>query len=122
MPLLGALFALYWLAGMVIKTKEKLVFVSHQIGLLATWPMLCIISFYSFQQEITERIKPEHNHGYATVDGLFMFLIGATILIVYFKSVLSKTHYKPISITFFVKIIICLNSFFNLHNNEVEKF
>jgi len=96
-PLLGALFALYWLAGMVIKTKEKLIFVSHQIGLLATWPMLCIISFYAFQKEITERIKPEHNHGYASADGLFMFLIGITILIVYFKSVLSKTHYKPIS-------------------------
>jgi uncharacterized membrane protein len=96
-PLLGALFALYWLAGMVIKTKEKLFFVSHQIGLLATWPMLCIISFYAFQKEITERIKPEYNHGYATADGLFMFLIGITILIVYFKSVLSKTHYKPIS-------------------------
>ena len=97
-PLLGALFALYWIAGIVIKTKEKLIFVSHQIGLIATWPMLCIISFYSFQQEITERIKPEHNHGYATADGLFMFLIGITILIVYFKSVLSKTHYKPISL------------------------
>ena len=27
-----------------------------------------------------------------------MFLIGITILIVYFKSVLSKTHYKPISL------------------------
>ncbi len=96
-PLFGALFALYWLAGMVIKPKEKLSFVSQQIGLLATWPMLCIISFYAFQKEITERIKPENNHGYATADGLFMFLIGITILIVYFKSVLSKTHYKPIS-------------------------
>jgi len=97
LPLLGSLFALYWLAGLVIKTKDKLTFVSHQIGLIATWPMLCIISFYSFQQEITERIKPEHNHGYATADGLFMFLIGITILIIYFKSALSKTYYKPIS-------------------------
>jgi len=98
-PLFGALFALYWLAGMVIKPKKKLSFVSQQIGLLATWPMLCIISFYAFQKEITERIKPEHNHGYATADGLFLFLIGITItiLIVYFKTVLSKTHYKPIS-------------------------
>jgi uncharacterized membrane protein len=97
LPLLGSLFALYWIAGMVIKTKKKHIFVSHQIGLLATWPMLCIISFYDFQKEITERIKPEHNHGYATADGFFMFLIGITILIFYFKTVLSKTHYKPIS-------------------------
>ena len=96
-PLLGALFALYWIAGMVIKTKEKLIFVSHQIGLLASWPILCIVSFYSFQQEITERIKPEHNHGYAVIDGALIFLVGITILSVYFKTVLSKTHYKPIS-------------------------
>ena len=36
LPLLGSLFALYWIAGMVIKTKKKHIFVSHQIGLLAT--------------------------------------------------------------------------------------
>lgn len=97
LPLLGSLFALYWIAGMVIKTKEKLIFVSHQIGLLATWPMLCIISFYDFQKEITERIKPEHNHSYAVIDGALIFMSGITILILYFKTLLSKTHYKPIS-------------------------
>ncbi len=96
-PLLGALFALYWLAGMAIKTKEKLTFVSHQIGLLATWPILCIISFYTFQREITERIKPEHNHGYAVIDGLLIFLVGITVLLVYSRSTFSKTHSKFVS-------------------------
>ena len=96
-PLLGALFALYWIAGMVIKTKEKLIFVSHQIGLLASWPMLCIISFYTFQKEITERIKPEHNHGYAVIDGVFIFLIGITVLLIYSRSTFLKISLKYIS-------------------------
>lgn len=97
MPLLGSLFALYWLAGMAIGIKEKLAFVCSQLGLIATWPMLCIFSSYAFQKGITERIKPEHNHGYAVLDGVLMFLVGITILLVYSRSTFSKTHSKFVS-------------------------
>ncbi len=96
-PLLGALFALYWLAGMAIGIKEKLAFVCSQIGLIATWPMLCIFSFYDFQKEITERIKPEHNHGYAVIDGALIFLVGITVLLIYSRSTFLKTHSKFVS-------------------------
>lgn len=96
-PLLGSIFALYWLAGMAIKTKEKLTFVSHQIGLIATWFMLCIFSFYDFQKEITERIKPEHNHAYAVIDGALIFLVGITVLLIYARSTFLKISLKYVS-------------------------
>ena len=96
LPLLGALFALYWLAGMTIKVKEKLAFVCSQIGLIAVWPLLCIFSFYDFQKEITERIKPEHITGYAALDGTLFFLVSITILIVYSLSAFSKRNFKSI--------------------------
>ena len=97
LPLLGSIFALYWLAGMAIGIKEKLAFVCSQIGLIATWFMLCIFSFYDFQKEITERIKPEHNHGYAVIDGALIFLVGITVLLIYSRSTFLKTHSKFVS-------------------------
>lgn len=97
LPLLGSIFAFYWLAGMAIRIKEKLAFVCSQIGLIATWPMLCVVSFYDFQKEITERIKPEHNHGYAVIDGILMFLAGITVLLIYSSSTFLKIPLKYVS-------------------------
>ena len=97
LPLLGSIFALYWLAGMAIGIKEKLAFVCSQIGLIATWFMLCIFSFYDFQKEITERIKPEHNHGYAVIDGALIFLVGITVLLIYSRSTFLKIPLKYVS-------------------------
>lgn len=81
---------------MTIKVKEKLAFVCSQIGLIAVWPLLCIFSFYDFQKEITERIKPEHITGYAALDGTLFFLVGIIILIVYSLSAFSKRNFKSI--------------------------
>jgi uncharacterized membrane protein len=97
LPLLGALFALYWLVGMTIKIKEKLSLACHLIGIIAIWPILCIFSFYDFQKEITERIKPGYIATYTIFDGTLMFLIGITIGLVYFKFGNSKNNLKPIS-------------------------
>lgn len=96
LPLLGALFALYWLAGMTIGIQGKLSTVCSQIGLIATWPLLCIFSFYDFQKEIIERSKLEHIKGYAAFDGSLFFLLGITILIVYSLTALSKRNFKSI--------------------------
>jgi len=96
LPLLGSLFALYWLAGMAFKVKEKLALLCHQVGMLATWPLLCIFSFYDIQKEITERIKPEHVPGYATLDGMLFFLVGIIILLIFSISALSKRNFNSI--------------------------
>ncbi|NBR06158.1 MAG: DUF2157 domain-containing protein [Planctomycetes bacterium] len=97
LPLLGALFALYWLAGLTIEIKEKLALVCSQIGLIAVWPLLCIFSFYDFQKEMTERIKPENITSYAAMDGTILFMIGIMIGLVYFKHAYSKNNSKSIS-------------------------
>lgn len=96
LPLLGSLFALYWLIGMAFQVKGKLALLCHQVGMIATWPLLCIFSFYDIQKEITQIIKSEYGPVYATVNGIFFFLIGIIIMLIYGISALSKRNFNSI--------------------------
>jgi len=58
LPLLGALFALYWLAGMTIKVKEKLAFVCSQIGLIAVGPCFAFSAFMISKKKSPKESNP----------------------------------------------------------------
>ncbi len=113
-PLLGALFAVYWLLGMCQIFSKVIDNVFCLLGRIFIWPTLCVLSFFDLQKELLGLgfNKTRTELPFAALDGLVLLALGFALFYYFLKNKVKQSNsIEPIS---FKQFLLALVILFNL--------